>query len=107
MAARISESTVDCKAVTFAVVAPVTPLPTYAASITATRAPPRLSSSAVVMPVMPPPITATSNSPSGAGGERGVVGSPSSQRDCRAVVVGAIGPHYPIGRRDRRPPHYA
>jgi hypothetical protein len=42
------------------VVKPVAPEPTTPRSSTATETPLRCSSSAVVMPVIPPPMTATS-----------------------------------------------
>src|SRR5829696_5644375 len=61
--------------------------PLRAPSRTATRAPSRPSRSAVVMPVIPPPITATSTSSSPVRGGRGAWGSPSSQSDSAAVVV--------------------
>jgi hypothetical protein len=51
-----------CSEVTLAVVYPVTPAAIRSASSRATLAPASLSSSAVVIPVMPAPMTATSTS---------------------------------------------
>lgn len=84
------EYTVDCSAVTLAVLLPLTPLPTRSASTSTTRRPARLSSSAVVTPVMPPPTTATSAvvSPVRAGNRP--CGIESDHREWRAVVVASV-----------------
>ena len=87
---RAADLAVDvaCSALTFAVVLPVTPLPTRRASSTATRAPSRLSSRAVGQP----------GDAAADDGDvdlevarrargRSVSGAVCSQRDCAAVVV--------------------
>src|SRR3954447_7838418 len=83
----MAEYTVPCSAVTLAVLQPVTPWPARPASITATAAPSRLSASAVVRPVMPPPITATSTAAPGASPPGASVGAPSSHSDSALEVV--------------------
>src|SRR3954447_11416138 len=86
----MAEYTVPCSAVTLAVLQPVTPWPARPASITATVAPSRLSASAVVRPVIPPPITATSTAAPGASPSGASVGAPSSHSDSALEVV--MGP---------------